>query len=347
MRCAVAGASGYLGAELLRLLADHPNLDVAVAQAESSAGRRIGEVYPSLSRAYRELVVEGLDPAGLERADVVFVALPSGASQEVVSALHQKVRLVVDLGADFRLKDPADYPRWYGFEHSAPQLLEAAVCGLAELERAGLTGADLIAVPGCYVTAAALSLAPLVAEGLVEPTGIVVDAASGTSGAGKSPREDLHHPLRNDSVSVYGLLTHRHTPEIEQAIGASVIFTPHLAPMTRGILATCYARPSATASMRGDVPATSAELVDYFRHRYRDEPFVNVCGPEALVSTADAYGSNVVHLTARVDPRTGWVIVVAALDNLVKGGSGQAIQAANVALGLPETAGLPLAGLAP
>lgn len=337
VKCGIVGATGYLGAELLRLLADHPALDVAIAQADSTAGSAIGEVYPALGRAYRELVIDGLDPGGLEQLDVVFVALPSGSSQDVVAALCGRVPLVVDLGADFRLRDAAAYPRWYGWEHSVPELLGTAVYGLPELYRRQLVGAGLIAAPGCYVTAAAVGLQPLVAGGLLEPSGIIVDGASGTSGAGKSPAANLHHPLANERYAPYALLDHRHTPEMEQVIGAEVLFTPHLAPMTRGILTTCYARPA--------VRLTTESVLSRLAEAYTSEPFVNVTA--GLPSTADAYGSNVVHVTARADERTGWVVVISALDNLVKGGSGQAIQAANVALGLPETAGLPLVGLSP
>jgi N-acetyl-gamma-glutamyl-phosphate reductase len=211
------------------------------------------------------------------------------------------------------------------------------VYGLPELRRRDLVGARLVSAPGCYVTAAAVALQPLVSGGVLQPTGIIVNGASGTSGAGKSPSPGLHHALANERFAPYGLLDHRHTPEMEQVIGAEVLFTPHLAPMTRGILATCYARPVSSTS--------TEELLATLRERYDSEPFVQVTA--GLPSTADAYGSNVVHVTARFDSRTGWVIVIAAIDNLVKGGSGQAIQAANVALGLPETAGLPLVGLSP
>jgi N-acetyl-gamma-glutamyl-phosphate reductase len=243
----------------------------------------------------------------------------------------------VDLGADFRLRDASAYPQWYGWEHSVPELLSSAVYGLPELYRPQLAGAGLIAAPGCYVTAAAVALRPLVAGGLVEPAGIIVDGASGTSGAGKAPAPNLHHSLANERYVAYGVLDHRHTPEMEQVIGAQLLFTPHLAPMTRGILTTCYARPAR--------PVTTESLLSYLAEAYAGEPFVNVTA--GLPSTSDAYGSNVVHLTARFDERTGWVIVMSAIDNLVKGGSGQAIQAANAALGLPETAGLPLVGLSP
>lgn len=339
MKCGVVGATGYLGAELLRLLAAHPDLDVAAVQADSTAGANLGQLYPALAPAYGDLVIDALEPGDLEGCDVVFVALPSGLSQPVVSSLVDIVRLVVDLGADFRLRDPALYEEWYGFSHSCPALIGQAVYGLPELYREELGGASLVAAPGCYPTAASLALGPLVHAGLIERSGIIVDAVSGTSGAGKSPSAGLHHPLVNERFTAYGLLTHRHTPEIEQVIGAEVLFTPHLAPMTRGILATCYARPAT------DEPMTTEQVIGELRVLYHGETFVHVS--DGLPSTGEAYGSNVAHLTARVDGRTGWVVVICAIDNLVKGGAGQAIQAANVALGLPETAGLPVAALSP
>ena len=340
MRAGIVGASGYLGAELLRLLADHPVLDVAALQSDSTAGSAIGTLYPSLAKAYRGLTTGPVDLGVFEGFDVVFVAVPSGTSQEIVGELYGRVPLVVDLGADFRLKDPSAYETWYRFTHRRPELLERAVYGLPELNRAALGGAGLVAAPGCYVTAACLALAPFVTNGYVEPTGIVVDAASGTSGGGRAPSASFHHPLVNENFTPYGVLTHRHTPEMQQMLGAELLFTPHLAPMTRGILATCYARPLASAGLH-----SSEEATDLLRQAYANEPFVNVTGD--LVSTADAYGSNVAHLTARVDERTGWLVVFSAIDNLVKGGAGQALQAANVALSLPESAGLPLVGLAP
>jgi N-acetyl-gamma-glutamyl-phosphate reductase len=340
MKAGVVGATGYLGAELLRLLADHPDIDVAVAQADSTAGTSVGEQYPSLARAYEGLTVDSVDPDALDGLDAVFVAVPSGTSQDLVAALHGRARLVVDLGADFRLRDAADYEQWYGFEHRRPELLGETVYGLPELNRTALPGARLVAAPGCFVTAACLALAPFVAGGYIERSGIVVDGITGTSGAGKAPRPDMHHSHANESLIPYGLLTHRHTPEMQQVLGAELLFTPHLAPITRGILVTCYGRPAGPTP-----PASSEEAVDILRQAYAHEPFVNVT--PAPVATAHAYGSNVAHLTARVDPRTGWLVVMGAVDNLVKGGSGQAIQAANVVLGLPEGAGLPLVGLAP
>ena len=247
--------------------------------------------------------------------------------------------LVVDLAADFRLKDASLYPRWYGEEHGAPALLGEAVYGLPELFRPELHGATLVAAAGCYPTAAGLALAPLLRRELVEPSGIVVDAASGVSGAGRGLKESLHFGTVDEDFTAYGLLTHRHTPEMEQILGGEVLFTPHLAPMTRGILATCYARPAA-----GTTPTTDSVL-SVLREAYDAEPFVVVTDDPP--STKATRGSNVAHVTARVDARTGWVLTFCALDNLVKGASGQAIQCANAALGLPEPTGLPMAGVSP
>jgi N-acetyl-gamma-glutamyl-phosphate reductase len=268
---------------------------------------------------------------------LVFAALPHGASQGFVPRLRPHVKVIVDLAADFRLKDPALYPQWYGEAHSCPDLLAESAFGIPELFREGIVGANLVAAAGCYVTAAALALAPLVRAGMVEPTGVVVDAASGVSGAGKGLRASSHFNTVDEDFTAYGLLRHRHTPEIEQATGAQVIFTPHLAPMNRGILATVYARPTDT----GSTPDPLAALAD----TYRDEPFVVVS--ERSPSTKATLGSNCAHITARFDSRTGWIVAICALDNLTKGAAGQAVQCANIALGLPETAGLPLAGLYP
>jgi N-acetyl-gamma-glutamyl-phosphate reductase len=263
--------------------------------------------------------------------DVVFCALPNGPAQDIVPDLLPKVGHILDLSADFRLKDASLYPVFYGAEHRAPALLETAVYGLPEFFRSALRDAPLVAVPGCYVTAAALALTPLVRAGVVAATGLIVDAASGVSGAGKGK-----HPLAtvDDDFTAYGLLDHRHRPEMEQVIGGQVLFTPHLAPMSRGILATCYARPV----------APEVDPLGVLREAYAGEPFIVVS--ERLPSTKANRGANTAHLTARYDERTGWVIVLCALDNMVKGAAGQAVQCANLAAGLPETLGLPTVGLA-
>jgi N-acetyl-gamma-glutamyl-phosphate reductase len=336
----VFGASGYVGAELLRLLAGHPHFQVAAATADTQAGGRVANLYPSLAGAYPGLMLTQVDAAGADGLDVVFLALPHGASQELVPELRKRVGTVVDLAADFRLRDPALYPRWYGCEHTCPDLLAEAVTGIPELFGTGLPGAALIAAAGCYPTAAALALAPLVRAGLIDTRGVVVDAASGVSGAGRVPKPQTHFNAVDEDFTAYGLLDHRHTPEIEQAIGAQVLFTPHLAPMNRGILSTCYARPGPGADSR--YPADPLGTLASF---YADAPFVIV--DERSPSTKATLGSNCAHLTARYDPRTGWVVVIAAIDNLTKGAAGQAIQCANLALGLAETAGLPVVGVYP
>ncbi len=233
--------------------------------------------------------------------------------------------------------DAGHYPTYYGFDHDQPELLAEAIYGLPELHRTELAGARLVATPGCYVTTATLALAPLVRGKLIEPHGVIVDAASGVSGAGRKASNDNLFCTVDENFTAYGLLDHRHTPEIEQEVGAQVLFTPHLAPMNRGILATCYARPTGATS--------TASLLDALTEFYRDEPFVAVTANSP--STKATLGSNAVHITARYDERTGYVVVLAALDNLTKGASGGAIQAANVALGLSETAGLATVGLMP
>lgn len=330
----IFGASGYTGVELLRLCAGHPEIDVVLATGDSTAGSAIRDLCPGLGPAYPDLVLAENDPAAADGLDVAFLALPHGASQAVVPDLRKRVGHVVDLAADFRLRDASLYPTWYGGPHTAPELLGEFVFGIPELFRDDLRGAPLVAAAGCYVTAAALALAPLVRAGAIETDGVIVDAASGVSGAGKAPRPTSHFATVDGDFTAYGLLTHRHTPEIEQATGATVVFTPHLAPMTRGILATCYARP-----------ASDADPLDVLREFYAGEPFVHVI--DGSPSTKATAGSNSAFLTARRDPRTGWVLVLCALDNLVKGASGQALQCANLALGLDETAGLPVVGLYP
>ncbi len=331
----VMGASGYVGTELLRLLAGHPDIDVVQATGDRHAGTAVADLYPSLAAAYPTMSLDATDPAVLADCDVVFLALPHGTSQGIVPGLRGRAKVIVDLSADFRLKDPSLYPIWYGDEHRCPELLAEAAFGIPELFRTELSGATLIAAAGCYVTAAALALAPLVRAGVVSPTGVVVDAASGVSGAGRAAKTNTHFNAVDEDFCAYGLLTHRHTPEIEQASGAQVIFTPHLAPMNRGILATVYARPE----------VADPDPLGVLRAAYDGEPFVVV--DERPPSTKAALGSNCAHLTARHDRRTGWVVAIAALDNLTKGAAGQAIQCANLALGLAETAGLPLAGLYP
>jgi len=335
----ILGGSGYTGVELLRLAAAHPDLEVVYATADTAAGERAADVHPALAAAYPALRYARYDPADAAGLDLVFTSLPSGTTAAIVPDLLPKVGKVVDLAADFRLRDPTAYPRWYGWEHPAPELLAEAVLGIPELTRDAVRSARLVAAAGCYVTAAALALAPFVAAGEIERTGVIVDAASGVSGAGRGVRLNTAFGTVDEDFTAYGLLDHRHTPEMEQAIGAEILFTPHLAPMTRGILATCYARPA------GGRVRTTADALELLDGAYAGEPFVVVS--ERSPSTKATRGANTAHLTARVDERTGWVIVLCAIDNLAKGASGQALQCANITLGLPETAGLPLVGVAP
>ena len=335
----IIGASGFTGAELLRICATHPHFEVKYATGDSQAGTLARSLYPSLAATYPNLVFEEFEIEKALACDVLFLGLPHEASLELVPQLVNKVKLVVDLSAAFRLTDTSKYPQWYGFTHTHPELVASAVYGLPELHREQLKTARLIATPGCYVTAASLALQPLVKAGAIDPVGVIVDAASGVSGAGRAAKHSNSFNTVDEDFTAYGLLDHRHTPEIEQVTGAQILFTPHLAPMNRGILATCYARPVA-----GTTP-TTASLLATLARAYAKEPLV-VVGQNSP-STKATLGTNVTHITARYDERTGYVMVLSALDNLAKGASGGAVQAANVALGLNELDGLSMVGMYP
>jgi N-acetyl-gamma-glutamyl-phosphate reductase len=342
-QAAALGASGYAGAELLRLLAGHPEIDVALVTADSNVGAAVGELYPSLATAYDGMSYTSVEPAQLAGLDLVFLTLPHGQSQAIAAQLVDSVGHVIDLGADFRLPETV-YEQWYGEAHTAPELLDRFTYGMTELYRSELAVAHHVAAPGCYPTAASLALAPLLAGGVVHPSGIVVDAVSGVSGAGRGLKATSLFAEVSDNVTAYGLLHHRHTAEMEQALShvahqpVQVLFTPHLVPMSRGILATCYARPAVD-----DLSTDS--LLDRYHAFYEGEPFVVV--GERSPSTKATLGSNAVHLTVRHDPRTDTVVAIAALDNLTKGAAGQMVQDANLLLALPETLGLPATGLMP
>ena len=333
IRTAILGASGYVGGELLRLIAAHPGLAATKLFGESKAGRPVADTHPHLAAVY-EGTFEKFEDGGLDDIDLVFAALPHGHSQRIASAILDRGIPFVDLGADFRLDDGETYERWYGHAHEAPDLLVSFVYGIPELNRAAIRGAKAVAAAGCYATAAILALKPLVDSGLVNPNSIVVDAASGVSGAGREAKEATGFSTVDGSFAAYGLLNHRHTAEMEMALGARVLFTPHLVPMTRGILATCYAE----AAGAGD-PLTA------LKSAYADEPFVHVT--EAAPATKWVAGSNGVQLTARRDERTGRVLALSAIDNLGKGAAGQMIQCANLMLGLDESAGLTPIGVYP
>ena len=335
----ILGASGFVGAELLRICAAHSEFEVVYATGDTQAGSLASSLYPSLTTAYPNLIFDEYSLEKTLKCDVVFLALPHEASLQIVPEIINKVRLVVDCSAAFRLKNSALYPSWYGFEHNAEAELAAAVYGLPELYRQELKSAKLIATPGCYVTAASLALAPLVKANVISTTGVIVDAASGVSGAGRALKSTNSFCTVDEDFTAYGLLDHRHTPEIEQVTGAQILFTPHLAPMNRGILATCYARPVDAAN------TSTASLLAVLSRAYAREPFVAV--RPASPSTKATLGSNSVHLSARFDQRTGYVVVLSAIDNLTKGAAGGAVQAANVALGLDETTGLSKVGMYP
>ncbi len=339
----IIGASGYTGVELLRLCAGHPDLEVVFATGDSQQGNQMASLYPSLAAVYGERRFDSYSDSLLDDVDAVFVALPHGASQDLMGGILDAGVAVVDLGADFRLSDPGAYEQWYGETHRAPELLGSFAYGLTELNRDAIRQTNAVANPGCYPSAANLALAPLVSGDVVETTGIVVNALSGVSGAGRGPKANTTFCAVDEDVSAYGLVSHRHNAEIEMVLGAQVMFTPHLVPMNRGILATCTARPSEAARDRG--LTDSDALVDHLAGFYADEPFVVVS--QRSPSTKATLGSNAAHLSARYDPRTDTVLVICALDNLTKGASGAAVANMNLLLDLPETTGLCSIGVYP
>jgi N-acetyl-gamma-glutamyl-phosphate reductase len=332
------GATGYAGAELLRLAASHPDMDVVLVTGSSSVGRRIGDHVPALAAAYPDLVVESSTAVHSRDLDVVFLALPHGESQAYVPSLLERGVHVVDLGADFRLRRVEEYQQWYGHEHAATQLLALSVYGLVERHRDDLKGAPFIAVPGCYPTASALALGPFVDGDFIARDQIVVNALSGVSGAGRATSERLHFSRLAGNAEAYGLLTHRHTPEIQQELGATLLFTPHLVPVSRGMLVSAYGRVASPSF-------TTADAMALLRATYAEDPCVVVTDEPPTLK--DPLGSNLCFVSARVDERTGWLLAMSSLDNLTKGAAGQAIQAWNVATGREETLGLPLLGVTP
>jgi N-acetyl-gamma-glutamyl-phosphate reductase len=347
---AVVGATGYVGAELVRLLDRHPAVTIVGLVGRDRDDEPVGTIHPHLATTTH------LIDAELPAADAVFLALPHGTSSQLVPAIVAGGATAIDLGPDYRLRDAADYPRWYGFEHPHPELLGQAVYGLPELHRRDLGNlrdatVRIIGSPGCYPTATLLALAPLAWTGLIGD--LVVDAKSGVSGAGREPKAELHFGEVNESVKAYGLGGHRHVAEIEQELaelGAAahlpdgsnpgsraVDFLPHLIPMSRGILATCHVRPTR--------PTDQAALDTLYMEAYADEPFVDVVAGSP--GTRHVHGSNYVRVHVRADERTGRIIAIGAIDNLVKGAAGQAIQAFNLVHGLPETLGLEQLPIAP
>jgi N-acetyl-gamma-glutamyl-phosphate reductase len=350
IRVAVVGATGYVGAELIRLLDRHPGVTIVGLVGRGRDEEPIGSIHPHLA------TTPHLVDADLPTADAVFLALPHGTAAELVPGIVDGGATAIDLGPDFRLRDPADYPRWYGFAHPHPELLDVAVYGLPELHRAELQDlrgaqARIVGAPGCYPTATLLALAPLARAGLIGD--LVVDAKSGVSGAGREPKAELHFGEVNESVRAYGLGGHRHVAEIEQELEAAALaggqkpganpgaiavdFVPHLIPMNRGILATCHIRPTRRVE--------ASELEALYAAAYDDEPFVDVVAGSP--ATRHVHGSNLARVHVRLDERTGRILAFGVIDNLVKGAAGQAIQAFNIVHGLPETLGLEQHPLAP
>jgi len=334
----IINVTGYTGVELARLLFQHPEVKLTSVTGRSAAGQKLGAVFPHL--AGLDLTIE----AELGDVELVFSAMPHKESaKEVIPLLEQGIK-VVDISADFRLKDASEYQRWYGFSHPAPQLLTKAVYGLTELYRTQIASAQLVANPGCYPVGAILALAPAVKEKLIEPN-IIIDSKSGVSGAGRTLSLQTHFSEANEDVSAYALEGHRHLPEITQELkrlspekSLLVSFVPHLVPMTRGILTTCYA-PLASGK-KGE-----KELKELYRDFYKDEPFVRVV--DSPPHTKHTAGNNLCLVYPTIDHRAGRLIVISCIDNLIKGASGQAIQNMNLMLGLPETAGLQTLGIYP
>lgn len=360
VQVAVVGASGYAGAELLRLLLGHPRVAITAVTSEKSAGSSVASVFPHLASVC-PLSFEALAPEAIaQRADFVFLALPHTKSLAPVSVCLAAGKHVVDLSADYRLKDPGQYETWYHTPHPYHALLKEAVYGLPELHKDAIRTARLVASPGCYPTAAILQLAPLAAQGLVQPDSIVIDAKSGVSGAGRSPALAYHFPEAHESIEAYKVGQHRHIPEIEQELNALagrhagkgphakaaqdaakilVAFTPHLVPMNRGILSTAYCRLKK--------PLGREELLALYKDFYKEAQFVRLQDDEASANPSHVRGSNFCDLALFTDTRAGWVVTVSAIDNLVKGAAGQAIQAMNLMLGFPERTGLLAPGAYP
>ena len=345
LNIAIVGSSGYTGGELMRLLLNHSRVAITAITSEKSAGKPITSIFPHLA-GLTSLVCEPLDPDAIaKKADFVFLALPHVTSQEAAFRFHLLGKNVVDLSADYRLSDPSVYATWYETTHQYPELLKQAVYGLPELHREKIKKASLIANPGCYPTSAILGLAPLMKKGRIDLESIIIDSKSGVSGAGRSPSLAHQFPEVNEGFMAYKVGTHRHTPEIEQELSSlagkqiTLSFTPHLVPMNRGILTTIYAKQKA--------PADTGQLHVLFQEFYKDAPFVRLLPVGQFPNVRNVRGSNFCDIGVYADPRTGRAVVVTAIDNLVKGASGQAIQNMNLMMGFDEAEGLRFAGLFP
>ncbi|MDF1526576.1 MAG: N-acetyl-gamma-glutamyl-phosphate reductase [bacterium] len=346
LNAGIVGVSGYTGMELVRILHGHPGVQLTYATSRSWAGQRIGNAIPHLAESL-ELVLSSFDAAdAADKAEFFFVCLPHGESMETVGVLREAGLKVVDLSADFRFNDFSGYEKWYG-THTRIDLLAEAVYGMPELYREKIVGADLVANPGCYPTSVILGLAPLLAEGMVDPGTIVVDSKSGVSGAGRVPAPGLHFPETAGNFSAYNIAGHhRHIGEMEQELSSlagvdvRITFSPHLLPVSRGILSTIYVKPSGNFD--------DGKLFSAFLEYYKEELFVRVNGPDVILpSLKDVRGTNLCWIGPRLDTRTGTVVIVSCIDNLVKGASGQAVQNMNLMMGFPETTGIRQTALHP
>ncbi len=338
IKVSVLGATGYAGIELVRLLANHPKVKIMHLVSKSYAGKPLAEVYPSFKNVL-DITLEDMDADAVTAdSDVVFTALPHGASKEVIPLLVSKGVRVIDFSGDYRYKDKDVYEKWYGEPHSSPELLAQSVYGLCELHRDEIRKTSLVGNPGCYTTCAILALAPLVGKGLIDPVSIIIDAKSGVTGAGRSAALDYSFCECTENMKAYKIATHRHTSEIEQELSAiagqqiTLSFTPHLIPLKRGILATCYANLKKTASAK--------DLIDLFKAYYKDEKFVRIYEEGELPETNHVAGSNFVDIGLAVDSRLNRVVVVSCLDNIVKGAAGQAVQNMNILFGEDEGLGI-------
>lgn len=343
-KVSILGATGYAGAELVKLILQHPNATLTHITSESHTGQALADVYPHM-RGITDLTLESMDnlEAIAKDSDFIFIALPHGHAMAVGKALVDTPVKIIDLGADYRFSDTKVYEAWYHVPHTHPGA--PSVYGLAELNREAIKSAKIIGNAGCYTTASILALAPLVKNHMIQTNSIIIDAKSGTSGAGRSAKLDTHYPEFYDAFKAYGVATHRHTPEIEAALGKlngapiMLIFTPHLVPMSRGILATAYANLN-----EGVTPDAVSQA---FEKAYATEPFVRLLGLNAYPNTKYVRGSNFIDIAWHIDERTGRVIVLSAIDNLVKGAAGQAVQNFNIACGYEETTGLKLVPMYP
>ena len=354
IKAGIIGATGYAGGELVRLLTAHPDVEIVWYGSRSYIDKKYYEVYKNMFQIVDAVCLDDNMEELAKQADVIFTATPQGFCASLINEEILSNAKLVDLSADFRIKDVATYEKWYGIEHKAPQYIEEAVYGLCEINREAVKNARLVANPGCYPTCSTLSIYPLLTEGLIDPSTVIIDAKSGTSGAGRGAKVDNLYCEVNENIKAYGVANHRHTPEIEEQLSLAageemlINFTPHLVPMNRGILITAYASLKSTLQPDGTRAFPSYEEVRAAYDKYYDkEKFVRVLDKNVCPETKWVEGSNYVDVNFKIDERTGRVIMMGAMDNLVKGAAGQAVQNMNLMFGLPETKGLELVPMFP